>query len=111
MKNGTKKRRAESELMPEKKRTMESVRDENPPVYANNVTLEMTPWDFKLRFGEVVEITEEKLRVLERVTVVMSPQHAVALAEVLARNILAYEKNVGPIPRPKGSVQAEGKFA
>ena len=69
--------------------------------YANAANMEVTPWDFKIVFGELKK-TEGKLVIEQSVEVTMSPQHAKALAEILSNNIREYEKNVGEIkiPRP-----------
>ena len=85
-------------------RVIENVRDDTPaPVYANNVTLYVSRWDLKFSFGEIKDVTDEKLRVNERVVVVMSPQHALAFAETLNKNLKTYEDHFGPIPRRQKS--------
>src|SRR5260370_630066 len=66
--------------------------------YSNSVQLEVTPWDFKFNFGEIVEATEQQLRVRLWVAIYMSPQHAKVLSEVLAKNVATYESKFGKIP-------------
>lgn len=81
-------------------RVVENIRDATPPpVYANNVTLLMSRWDFKFVFGDILDMTDDRLRVNERVTVVMSPQHAAAFSDVLSKHVGGYEERFGPIPR------------
>ncbi len=74
---------------------------EAPTFYANNVSFRTLFWDFALDFGQVVDISEEAGLIIRDVaTVVMAPQHARVFAEVLLRNVRAYEEQFGPIPRP-----------
>jgi hypothetical protein len=88
-----------------KKRTVEVIRDEKAsPVYANNVVIELTPWDVKFRFGEILEASATALRTLERVAVVMSPQHALVLSKILNRHLDTYQTKYGPIPLAPGQV-------
>jgi len=68
--------------------------------YANAANMEVTPWDFKIVFGELKK-SEGKLVIEQSVEVTMSPQHAKALAEILNNNIREYEKNVGEIKLPR----------
>ena len=44
---------------------------DTPTFYANRVSLQITPWDFRFSFEEVIEATEEKQvsKVLTRVYV------------------------------------------
>lgn len=69
--------------------------------YANAANLEVTPWDFKLVFGELKKISDGKTVIEQSVEVTMSPQHAKALAGILSANVREYEKSVGEIKLPQ----------
>lgn len=72
-----------------------------PTIYSNNVELRVSPYDFKMTFGEVVGLNGSSgLEVLAKCTVYMSPQHAKAFADMLVKNLAEYEVNVGKIPLP-----------
>ena len=72
--------------------------------YANSAQIEVTPWDFRLIFGELVK-TGSKPKVEQSVAVIMSPQHAKALLGVLAANLREYESKIGKIDLPAGLLQ------
>ncbi len=81
-----------------KKREQVFLNDENVlTFYSNNVTTLMTIWDFKLTFGEIKEATQDKLVVWNKASVFMSPQHAKAVSELLAKQIALYEEKFGGI--------------
>ena len=84
--------------------------DELPTVYANNVGLRTALFDFTMDFGLIVEADEERLVIKDVVTLIMSPQHAKAFAEVLTQHVEGYEEKFGPlprIPRPEGEEPSE----
>ncbi|MHB8890346.1 MAG: DUF3467 domain-containing protein [Acidobacteriaceae bacterium] len=66
--------------------------------YANAVTVGMSIWDIRLRFGFAVQATEESLKIKDVSQVVMSPQHAKALANLLNSRLKKYEEQFGPLP-------------
>jgi hypothetical protein len=68
-------------------------------VYANNAQFEMSIWDVRLTFGDMT-VSEGKGIVEQAVTVVMSPHHAKALANVLINNVEKYEQRFGEIKLP-----------
>jgi hypothetical protein len=70
-------------------------------IYANAANLEVTPWDFKMIFGELKKSSDGKPVIEQSVEVTMSPQHAKALADILSVNVREYEKNVGEIKLPR----------
>ena len=55
-----------------------------PVVYANNVQVEISNWDVKLRFGQVEKIDGSEFHVRERSHVYMSHAHARSFLAVLA---------------------------
>lgn len=82
-------------------------------IYANSAFIEVTPWDFKMIFGEIQKIGI-KMHVEQSVAVVMSPQHAKALLNVLATNVQEYEKQVGEIrlaQQPSATAQEPPKVS
>jgi uncharacterized protein DUF3467 len=82
-------------------------------VYSNNLQMEVSPWDFKLIFGEIEKGEADptgqrlvKLHVEDKVRVSMSPQHAKAVLKVLQENVALYEKQIGPIPNQPDAPKA-----
>ncbi len=88
----------------QKVRKINTVRkDPRPVVYANNTSITITPWDFAIQFGQVLESTPEKVKVQEEICIYISPQHAKVFSHLIERLIKAYEEKYGPIPEPVGS--------
>ncbi len=75
------------------------VRPDNPPssIYANQVELQITNWDFRFRFGEVIDQQSDGASVAERARIIMSPQHTKAFLNVLSENVRKYEAAFGEI--------------
>jgi hypothetical protein len=69
-------------------------------IYANNVALRATNWDFLLDFGKIISSSADKLVVESEVGVYLSPQQAKALLMSLGATIKEYEKVAGEIPGP-----------
>ena len=93
------------------KREPESVRLDNfVRVYANSAQIEATAWDFRIIFGELRKSGDQDKKIIEQsVEVIMSPQHAKVLAEVLSKQVGVYEKRMGDINIPKDKTPAEEK--
>jgi len=86
---------------PIQQQDLEAVRSEKfLKIYANAANIETTVWDFNLVFGELKKI-DDKIFIEQTVAITMSPQHAKALAGVLAGNVKEYEKQVGEIKLPQ----------
>jgi hypothetical protein len=66
-------------------------------IYANNVELNVSPWDFKFRLGHVSDITDELFSVEETAHVYMSPPHAKAFLKILSGALKKYEETFGKI--------------
>lgn len=66
-------------------------------VYVNSAQFQMTPWDITIRFGEVLGRDGNELLVEEKACVVMSPQHAKAMLELLQENLADFERRAGEI--------------
>ncbi len=77
-------------------------------VYANQVGIAISPWDFKFQFGLITEASESILKAQEQVCVYMSPQHAKAFLELAMRQVSLYEEKFGPIPQPKHTAILSG---
>jgi hypothetical protein len=77
-------------------------------IYSNSANLEVTPWDFKFVFGALISQGPNKSPKIEsRVEVVMSPQHAKAMLNVLSTHLQQYEKQVGEVKLPQPQPTAE----
>jgi hypothetical protein len=73
-------------------------------LYANDVQVQMSPWDMRLVFGEVVEqATRETLTigVLQVGELRISPQLAKQLTAIMCEQLNIYEEQFGPIPVPR----------
>ncbi len=72
-------------------------------IYANFSNLYLTPYDLTISFGiSDVEKSDNKTVVLKKgVRIIMSPQHAKVLRNILNAAIEKYEKEIGKIPNVK----------
>ena len=70
--------------------------------YANNVQLGYTVYDLRLIFGELVEMTAEKVTIEQRVQVTISWLQAKVLSELLSRSIAECEEQNGGVRMPAG---------
>jgi hypothetical protein len=68
-------------------------------VYSNNITLEVSPFDFRLRFRRYgdVDVSAGKGTIDELAVVYVSPPQAKALLAILRRQIERYESKHGEI--------------
>lgn len=78
-------------------------------IYSNSAQLEVTPWDFRLIFGELKPEANKPPKIEQLVSIIMSPQHAKALVQMLTTYLQEYEKNVGEIKLPVALPVAAGK--
>jgi uncharacterized protein DUF3467 len=69
-------------------------------IYASAANVDVTPYDFRIAFGEMKKSGTE-FSVEHYVEVKMSPQHAKALTNILVQYLHEYEKNIGEIHLPK----------
>lgn len=96
--------------MPEQEQNagqVDSVRsDDFVTFYANSAHIEITVWDVQLIFGELVR-SGDKVVAEQRVRVIMSPQHAKALAGILNTNVREYESKIGPITLPQAETNPQ----
>lgn len=75
--------------------------EHQPSVYANHAEINVSNWDFRLKFGEIETISEGNVIVEERVRVVMSPQHTKVFLKVLQDNLAKWEARFGEIDLSK----------
>lgn len=68
--------------------------------YSNSVEIGSSVWDFRLKCGEMLDATPEKIVIKDLCIVYMSPNHAKAVSILLARQIKAYEDRFGEITVP-----------
>lgn len=86
-----------------KNRPRERVRGEGfISKYSNSLNVEVSFSDFKFFFGEIMEATEEKLKVEEFVSVIVTPEEARSIRDLLIKQIEIYEATFGAIRRPPG---------
>ena len=75
--------------------------DDFVSLYANDTQIQLSPWDFRLIFGQIEppdnDSVEQPMGIREIGEVRMSPQHAKMVALVLRNQIQVYEKNIGEI--------------
>lgn len=67
-------------------------------IYSNSAAIGMSFFDFRLAFGEThPESTPQKVVINNSATVIMTPEHAKRLANVLGKNVQQYEERFGKI--------------
>lgn len=69
-----------------------------PIIYTNSVQLKLSLFDLTLLIGQTVDSDEERTQVKPLIRIVMSPQHAKALATLLSGHVRGYEQTFGPLP-------------
>jgi hypothetical protein len=72
-------------------------------VYANNVQMASTSFDIRVLFGQVNEVSDDKVVVDQQVQVTMTWLEAKILAEFLLANIKVHEELNGPLKLPKNA--------
>ena len=81
-----------------KARTRETFKDEGfATIYINSAQVEISPWDVKIRLGQVTQATEEKLVIGELAHVFMTPEHTKAFMEALQVSLKLYEDTYGKV--------------
>jgi hypothetical protein len=73
-------------------------------IYANNAVFEVSVFDIRITFGESSKgSSDEPMEVEQKVSILMSPQHAKLFAQLLLSNVEGYEKQIAPIALPHPS--------
>lgn len=67
-------------------------------LYINDVNVLVTPWDFRLRVGQLEGIENGEALVTVLADLRVSPAHLKRLVQVLGNQLEAYEAKIGPIP-------------
>lgn len=80
--------------------------DEIVPVYANNVKFEMTAWDLRIMFGQLMPISEGMGQVDWHTDVTIPWAQAKLMNLFLGMNIALYERENGKITIPPGVLPA-----
>ncbi len=65
--------------------------------YSNNATVVATQWDIHVYFGQVRESEPGKMIADESIGIIMTPEHAVALSNILKHALEQYEASNGKI--------------
>jgi flagellar protein FlaG len=75
----------------------ERVASDYRSAYANNVSVTITPWDFRFQFGKVQESDRDRFVLEHQSEVFLSPPQAKALLKVLQNKVDQYEEELGKI--------------
>ncbi|HOI96089.1 MAG TPA: DUF3467 domain-containing protein [Syntrophobacter fumaroxidans] len=87
-----------------KKIQVEHVQSEKfQSIYTNNANVQISYFDFRIDFRQMLTGTDGRMIVERQASVVMSPQHAKALLGVLAQHVEQYEEQFGAIRMPGGT--------
>jgi Protein of unknown function (DUF3467) len=70
-------------------------------LYANSAQVRTSFYDVSLVFGEISP-EGDSIECEEHVQIVMSPQHAKVMLQILDRNLRTYEERFGVIDLPEG---------
>lgn len=88
--------------------TIQTIRSEKyVEAYTNNSETGMSPWDCRIRFSKLTEVENRKIVLEDQATIIMSLQHAKALAVSLLQSIKQYEAENGTLAIPAVAAQAE----
>ena len=63
-------------------------------VYANHAVVLTTPYDFQIVFGEILEATESRMRVMNHAHITMTAEHAWQLYGVLGKKLAAFQEAI-----------------
>jgi uncharacterized protein DUF3467 len=75
----------------EKRQEVRTGTADAPTFYANNVNVQVTTWDLRLRFSQIESVDEKSVVYRDMATVYLSPGQARALRKVLNDNFDTYE--------------------
>jgi flagellar protein FlaG len=65
--------------------------------YANSVQVRVSVWDFQLVFGLASSDNPEQVTINNKQSIILSPQQAKALWNVLGQNLAQYEQAFGTL--------------
>jgi hypothetical protein len=78
-----------------------------PTVYTNATRLMFGVYDFRLLFAEQMVSGDGEFVQVERVAIVMSPQHIKKLMKTVVEKLVEYESKFGPIPEEENQSDEE----
>jgi|ERR1017187_8960611 hypothetical protein len=73
-------------------------------IYANDIQVQVSPWDMRFILGEVtdpIETAEHVVTIRQLAELRISPQLAKSLSVILIDQLRKYEENFGQIPGPR----------
>lgn len=82
-----------------------SLKEGKQYVYCNHFGIGQSPFDVRLTFAEITEVTDDTVEVRERVQVTLSFPIAKIVSNMLSNQVKAIEEAHGPI----GNIADEGK--
>jgi|SRR5271157_1208444 len=68
-----------------------------PVIYTNNAFVMMNQWDLQVSFALVHEVAIGEFGSVDEVTVIMTPEHALAFSKALQRTLDIYASTQGAI--------------
>ena len=77
--------------------TPEESKRSMPAIYANQIQVGFTPWDIQMMFRNVYIVDTGKTTIENVATIIMSPQHAKVMTQILIQHIMDYERQHGVI--------------
>jgi hypothetical protein len=81
---------------------VEYVGAEGPSIYANASEMGISPWDVRIKLGEVVgQGADGRPQAKHLATILMAPGHAKAVLEALQKTVQTYEEKFGEIDLAK----------
>ena len=72
-----------------------------PRVYANQIQFAKTPFDLRLTFGEIIEVSEDTILIEDRAVITLGWAKVKNLAEFLQKKVEEFESLNGPISEAK----------
>jgi hypothetical protein len=69
-----------------------------PSIYCNGSRLAFGLYDFRMLFSEVMANSDGEFVQVDRVSIVMSPQHTKKFVETVSAKVREYEERFGAIP-------------
>ena len=73
--------------------------------YANQLLVNMSPFDIALTFQKVTEIVPGQQGVVDLVNISISPQQFKAMSKLITNTIEAYEENYGRLTIPEQEIE------
>ena len=84
-------------IQPHEEETGTRIAPNLPVYYANTSKVNSSFYDIRIVFAEGMQATPTQAVVIDRVSIVMSPEHTKALVEVLTKTLETYEATFGKL--------------